>query len=52
LSFERFFYFPKTGLFSLYPANASRGNTVIAKAEQRNKIRVLEAETIKQMDTL
>lgn len=52
LSFERHFYFPNTGIFELYPANACRGSLVIAKAEQVPKLNVLERETTKKMDTL
>jgi hypothetical protein len=32
MTLEREFYFPAQGQFSLYPANASRNNTIIAKA--------------------
>jgi hypothetical protein len=52
LSFERFFYFPHVGSFSLYPANACRGGLVIAKADEVSKIEVLETETVKKLDTL
>jgi hypothetical protein len=33
-SFERQFYFPSEGTYTLYPANASRNNIVIAKAKK------------------
>ncbi len=33
-SFERQFYFPSEGPSTLYPANASRNNVVIAKAKK------------------
>jgi hypothetical protein len=32
LSFERYFYFPSVGGYNMYPANACRGSSVIAKA--------------------
>lgn len=40
LSFERFFYFPSSGEYNIYPANACRGDLVIAKAEKLNTIKV------------
>jgi hypothetical protein len=52
LSFERHFYFPSVGTFRMYPANACRGSSVIAKGEEVDKIEVLETETVKKMDTL
>lgn len=36
----------------MYPANACRNSSVIAKADERARITVLETETIKKLDTL
>lgn len=31
-AFERLFYFPKEGTYRLYPANATKGKKIVAKA--------------------
>jgi len=39
-TFEREFYFPEEGSYSHYPANASRGKTIVAKAVKPEKLTV------------
>jgi len=52
LSFERYFYFPASGSYRLYPSNACRGGLVIAKSEQLKNFEVSEKEVTKTLDTL
>lgn len=52
-SFERNFYFPESGEFKFYPANACRASHVIAKAEGSPKsISVKDQESVRDLNTL
>ena len=51
VSFNRSFYFPKEGKYNFYPANACRGNEVIAKAVPQETIEVKSFSTVKKMET-
>lgn len=42
---QKKFYFPEEGSYSLYPANATRGGTIIAKAENQPPIQVKRYES-------
>lgn len=48
-SFKRAFYFPKSGSFSIYPANASKNRQVISRAASLGKVEVKEQKTIKKL---
>lgn len=52
LSFQRVFYFPQSGSFNLYPANASKNRQVISKANTLEKIVVKDQRTNKKLETL
>ena len=48
-SFQRLFYFPKDGEYSFYPSNACWGKTVIAKANEQQKLIVKKQATKKNL---
>ena len=50
-SVERKFYFPEVGKYKFYPANACKGNEIIAKAGSMQEILVAEAESGGSMET-
>ena len=50
-SFERFFYFPAEGQYQLYPANACRNNSVIAKAVRLSALEVRTRPTINKLES-
>lgn len=52
-SFERNFYFPESGTFSLYPANTCRVNLVISKANSSvDSIQVVDFEVGESVNSL
>ena len=51
-SLDRYFYFPHAGEYNLYPANACRKDIVIGKAEQLEKLKVVEFETKNKAESL
>lgn len=46
------FYFPNSGNFNLYPANASKNRQVISKAISLDKILVKDLRMVKKLETL
>lgn len=51
ISQEFYFYFPSTGEFSVYPANVSRGEKVLAVAGENDAFKVLLEKTVKKLET-
>ena len=51
-SFEREFYFPEEGKYAFYPANASKGRSIIAKSSEIDFISVITKETINTLESL
>jgi len=41
MEFQRSFYFPAPGTYHLYPANATKGKIIVAKAPQNAPLLVL-----------
>lgn len=50
-SFERHFYFPAEGTYSLYPANASRNNVIIAKSKKMPDLSVKLTPTVNKLES-
>lgn len=50
-AFKRVFYFPNSGTYKLYPANASKNRQVISKAAALEEIVVKDQQTIKKLET-
>lgn len=51
-TFEREFYFPAEGTYSVYPANASRNRSIIAKGAPFKSITVTLVEPVSKKETL
>ena len=51
-TFDREFYFPSTGTFSVYPANASKNGMILSKSAKTAPIAVVEKEMIVKSETL
>jgi hypothetical protein len=45
------FYFPLSGTFSTYPANASKGGKIISKAERTEPVEVKDKLTVVQLES-
>jgi hypothetical protein len=50
-SFERHFYIPEEGEYEIYPSNASRGSTIIAKANKVPLIKAKKVWTINKLES-
>lgn len=50
-TFDREFYFPEIGSFTLYPSNACKGKQIIGKAKQLPPFIVKEFETVNKMES-
>lgn len=48
-SFERYFYIPEEGKYEIYPSNASRGSTIIGKA---NRVPAITAKKVWSINKL
>ena len=51
-TFEREFYFPSEGKYPIYPANASKNRSIIAKGKQLPRIEVLTKEPVTKKESL
>ena len=51
-TFEREFYFPSEGRYQVYPANASKNRTIIAKGRPLPEIEVVKTEPITKKESL
>ena len=51
-TFDRQFYFPAIGTFSVYPANASKNGTILSKSAKTAPITVLQKQNIIKSERL
>ena len=49
--FTLLFYAPEEGSYPIYPSNACRGSTIIAKCQQRGSIEVKKYHTINKLES-
>jgi hypothetical protein len=50
-SFERLFYFPEEGTYEVYPSNAARGSTIIAKGSPVPPVIVKKTYTTNKLES-
>jgi hypothetical protein len=50
-SFERLFYFPEEGVYDVYPSNAARGSTIIAKGSPVPSVVVKKTYTTNKLES-